>query len=233
MVINKRLNDTSLFILNIIIMALVLFSLYVSVGLLVNLHDTMKQSEDKVKIVVIDSSGNQFTTTVNDNIEDVIEIFSVTMAKKILTYDYVNYKDSLDYLQRYSTDKIYNQWFSSFEKDNKDLIITKSSYKSSIRDYILLFNEEDSSFDAFFQIKQIKTSSSQSNMSKNLLLKIKFKQGSPTNYNNLGFFVTELSTQKLSDIDPEELKKIFGKEEAGFLSSKKDDKYEIKKNEVK
>jgi len=209
--LNKRLNDTTLKILVGILLFLMLFPVYF---MWISLSDFQNKTDEIVnqeKVAVINNTGDVVIRSLEANKIDVITSLALSIVKKQFNYDYLNYKNNLEYFKQFSSKKAYNKWLKQFQKNNEDIKIVKTSYKSLIRNYSLIYNKDKKIFIFYAILEQYKTSAISNNMSNKILLKYNIVEGYPTELNSLGIYVNDYEIQDLKNVDKNTLEKIFGK----------------------
>lgn len=164
------------------------------------------EQSNKQSVLIIDNTGTASTVKLSDTLEEVVTSFSIVYLKKMLTYDYLNYKSNLAYIKSFSTNSAYSFWFKTFERVAGTLDLSKGSYKASIEDFRII--QEEGSFVMHSLVNHKLLSETRAETTK-YYVKLTIIVSEPTMSNRIGYFVSDIQFKNTKGMDNEELKEIF------------------------
>jgi len=202
-----KITDNLIKIVFIVVFLILTYSVYNLFLALNNFKETVYKESLKKSVIVLDSVGNQEYVKLSTAREDVISSLSLEYVKRMLTYDYINYKSNLSWLKTYSSKTTYQKWLKMFEDYGKNLKFTKSSYKAIIKN--AAYSIDKNNYIAYYEV-QHKLLSKTKKKSLTYIVQLTFNFSEPTNVNKLGLYAVDLEITNIKDFDMEEYKNIFG-----------------------
>lgn len=202
----QKQTDTHTKAIFFVVISIVIAIVFYLAIMLNDFKQSIYEQSNKQAVLIIDNTGTSSTVKLSDTLEEVITSFSIAYLKKMLTYDYLNYKTNLAYIKAFSTDPAYSYWFKTFERVAGTLDLSKGSYKASIEDFKII--QEDGSFVMHSLINHKLLSETRAETT-NYYIKLTMIASEPTLKNQIGYFVSDIQFKNTKGMDNEELKKIF------------------------